>query len=574
MTPVPWKRSCQWKSTDLFVGSGLILTDSKAKQSVQNIDEQCKLNYTEILRHEKLKSESRIILEGDPGSGKTMLSSQLAYDWSQGMISDVDILILLPLKFFEDKTLIQAVKEFYIPTNMPLSEMDIENILASTTERICFLLDGLEEYSTGGRHRRNESSELMKIIYKEKHSNCKVVITTRSGLAQDLPTYPLLKIGRFGETERNSYIRKLSQGDSYKQQKIKSVIQNNRFILDLCSVPLLFVLAVHNIESMSLFEEGQLNKISPFMRSIILTLCSETTVKHEVDGKPSDMFKKEMMTLAELAFNGLCKGHQQLSWQKHFMESNVSSFKLWVNAGILVLEEGSVIAEKKDHNFPETTEMHKGFSGLSTSNDIPKSPALSEMLTTALGAPSDSRGALKMVQPHQSVPELESDPDVVREKTARRISYQVPLVVKFLHKVIQEWFAATFFSSMMRGCTSADELQNYVFSQLRQIPPGDLHYVLRFTSYLHPQGCLHIMNYLLKSYRKDGRVLPHILNCVFLCFNEHNNVKGPAMRNVVKDVCKEVITIQAEDSRLLQQAKSFFLEYASRNGVSKHKHVF
>ncbi|KAJ8019334.1 Protein NLRC5 [Holothuria leucospilota] len=631
MTPVPWKKSCQWKSTDLFVGSGLILTDSKAKQNIQNIDEQCKLNYTEIFTHDKLKSEIRIILEGDPGAGKTMLSSQLAYDWSKGKIDGVDILVFLPLKIVEDKTLIQAIEQFYIPTNSPLLENDIESILASDTERICLLLDGLEEYSTGGRMRAKESSEVMKIMKKEKHSNCKVVVTSRSDVAHDLPECPLLKLGGFGETERNVYIEKLFPYDTYKQQKIKRVIKDNPFILDLCSVPLLFVLVVHNIESMSFSEEGQLSKVSPFMRSMILTLCSSSTVKHEVDGIRSKFFRSEKMTLGELAFNGLCKGHQQLSWQKDFMESNVGSLKPWVDSGILVLDEGLVISKREDQDISEINkgvikkvktkkmEKKKGtqkqeakgkgkkekipegdsseiptkkkkkkqkeadqseivpdemlmeeFSGPSASQDIPKLPILCEdvnMVTASMVASKAGHEVSEIEKQHQSISELETEPHVMKKKTVRRSAGQVPLTVKFLHKVIQEWFAATFFCSMIRRCTSEEQFQNYVSSQLQYISPTDLHYVLRFTSYLYPPSCHVIINYLLRNYRKDGSVPPYIMNCVFLCFNEHNDVKGPDMRNAVIDVCKEVITIQSEDSRLLQQAKCVLLAYASNDRV-------
>ncbi|KAJ8039036.1 hypothetical protein HOLleu_16622 [Holothuria leucospilota] len=565
MTPVPWKRSCQWKSTDLFVGSGLILTDSKAKQSERKIDEQNNLNYIEIFTHKKLKSEIRIILEGDPGTGKTMLLSKLAYDWSNGKLDGADILIFLPLKIVEDKTLIQAVKEFYIPTYTQLSENDIESILASDRERICVLLDGLEEYSTGVRMRAKESSEVMKIMKKEKHSNCKVVITCRSDFAHDLPECPILKLGRFGEIERNSYIEKLSPNNIDKQQKIKRIIQDNPFILDLCSIPLLFVLAVHNIESISLSEEGQLNKVSPFMRSMILTLCPSSTVKHEVDGTHSKFFRK-------LAFNGLCRGHQQLSWKKDFIERNVGKLKVWVDSGILVLEEGLVISEKENQDMSAINkgEELKEKTKKEKRKGTPELPVLSEdMISASMGASKVGHEVSKIEKQHQSVSELPTEPQVMRKKTVRRAAGQVSLTVKFLHKVIQEWFAATFFCSMMRRCTSEDQFQNYVSSQLQHISPTDLHYVLRFTSYLHPPSCHVIMNYLLRSYRKDGSVPPYIMNCVFLCFNEHNDIKGSDMRNAVTDVSKEVIKILSKDCRLLQHAKSALLEYASSVGVSE-----
>ncbi|PIK54120.1 hypothetical protein BSL78_08961 [Apostichopus japonicus] len=38
MTPVPWMKSCQWKSNDLFIASRLVLTKSGSKKSSREVD--------------------------------------------------------------------------------------------------------------------------------------------------------------------------------------------------------------------------------------------------------------------------------------------------------------------------------------------------------------------------------------------------------------------------------------------------------------------------------------------------------------------------------------------------------
>ncbi|PIK54616.1 hypothetical protein BSL78_08469, partial [Apostichopus japonicus] len=118
MTPLPWKKSCKWMTSELFIACGLVLTDSKSKMKTADVDEECKLKYTDILTHRRLKSATRIIIEGDPGSGKTMLSSQLAYDWSIGKSSDARMVVFLPLKFVDGMTIIEAIKQFYIPKGL------------------------------------------------------------------------------------------------------------------------------------------------------------------------------------------------------------------------------------------------------------------------------------------------------------------------------------------------------------------------------------------------------------------------------------------------------------------------
>ncbi|PIK59198.1 hypothetical protein BSL78_03895 [Apostichopus japonicus] len=64
MTPLPWKKSCKWMTSELFVACGLVLTNSKAKMKTTNVDPKSKLQYTDILTHERLKSATRIIIEG------------------------------------------------------------------------------------------------------------------------------------------------------------------------------------------------------------------------------------------------------------------------------------------------------------------------------------------------------------------------------------------------------------------------------------------------------------------------------------------------------------------------------
>ncbi|KAJ8032710.1 Protein NLRC5 [Holothuria leucospilota] len=339
LTPVPWKKSCRWTSLALFVGSGLVITESKATGNLTNVDEKCKLQYNQILTHDKLKTENRIILEGEPGSGKTMMSSQIAYDWSQGKMSEVDGLILLPLKFVNNVTLVEAIKRFYFPTHDSITVHDIESFLTNPNLKSCLILDGLEEYNSGGVTSAVEPSEVVKIMEKSKYPNCKVILTSRLDYANDLPPCPMLRIGRFGETERNTYIEKLFVDNTEKQQAIKRFIENTPFILDLCSVPLLFVLAVHNIESMEKLKERQLHRISPFIENVIEMLCSSsdfTTQQGVSDLEHAD----DRALLEEFAYNGLCKGRQILSWRKDTLERNIPNLYQFIESGILVVEEG------------------------------------------------------------------------------------------------------------------------------------------------------------------------------------------------------------------------------------------
>ncbi|KAJ8018538.1 hypothetical protein HOLleu_43417 [Holothuria leucospilota] len=417
MTPMPWKKSCQWRSTDLYIGNLLIFKDSNSTTRHIVTDKKCKLQYNEIFSHDNLSEEKRIIVEGEPGCGKTMLTAQLGYDWSQGLLKGVDILVLLPLKFVGNKTLLQAINEFYIPSIIPLEENDIEEILSSPTERIGVVLDGLEEYFY------HESSEVAQVFTENKHPEWKVVLTSRSNCTTGLPkTVPRLQIDLFGEEERNSYIEKL-----YKQNKEK---------------------------------------------------------QEEID--------EDFRTTAKTANR----------------------------RDDLKVKEPDVVPQQTNNTLINET----------SSKNVGKEPATVISATTR----------------------------------------HVPQMVKFLHRVVQEWFAAAFFSTMLKKCTNRDQYYEYISEHLPQISPTDLHYVLRFSCFLHPPFCYTIINHLLHRYRlKDQSVPSYIMDCIFLCFVEHHGSKESDIEEIVAKVCKEEIIIHSRDSRFLQSAKCALLHYASQSMVRK-----
>lgn len=145
----------------------------------------------------------------------------------------------------------------------------------------------------------------------------------------------------------------------------------------------------------------------------------------------------------------------------------------------------------------------------------------------------------------------------------------VPLQVKFLHKVIQEWFAARHLASL---CWKYAKLPFRTHSvllrkHLLHINPSDLHYVLRFTCSFCPTSCHVILNYLFERYRdKDGNLPEHILNCICLCLTEHNGDKDVYVKDLVREMCKITFTIHSGDNRLLQESKTDILQFASNCG--------
>ncbi|XP_071842518.1 uncharacterized protein [Apostichopus japonicus] len=561
MTPVPWMKSCQWKSNDLFIASRLVLTNSGSKISSREVDRKCKLHYLDIFTDERLKAETRIILEGQPGSGKTMLSSQLAYDWCCGKLMDIPMVIYLPLKIVDSMTIIQAIKMFYIRKGIPITEEDIESMLNSDKKKVYLILDGLEEYN--GVTKDGSPSEVMRVMTKEELSNCIVIITARTEYAKHLPPSPMLKIGSFGEDERNEYIEKVYSDDVKRQEEVKELIDNVPFILDLCNVPLLFVLLVHNIDRLEKSHKVQLDRVTPFVKAIVDILCP---MQDEEDKHSHLSGKKTYITLEELAFNGLCKGNQQLFWQKDFVDRSVTNSSAWIDSGILVVEEGTPF-NSTDRNLQTDSGSGTPQTDSISDESLNTSNVTSEMKRGASPDPDLSAS----VSQSESKPILESKEKKSKPLQKGKAAKYVSLQVKFLHKLIQEWFAAQYLAFLFWGRKSTEHHYKYQLfrEHLVNIDPADLHYVLRFTCHICPPSFHVIASFLMRDFKTgDGEIPDYIMNCICLCFAEYDGYKGHKVKDIVKEICRrESVNFSSEDNRLLLRSKVSMLTFASRSKI-------
>ncbi|KAJ8034529.1 Intersectin-1 [Holothuria leucospilota] len=145
---------------------------------------------------------------------------------------------------------------------------------------------------------------------------------------------------------------------------------------------------------------------------------------------------------------------------------------------------------------------------------------------------------------------------------------------------MQEWFAAKHFATLLWKSLGNDSLYALLYDVLPQISPIDLHYILRFTSYLCPPSCHLIMDFLSQTHLTVNGVIPeYIMNCICLCFAEYKQENLPAMRDwdkavmkqgmdlVVAKLCRKVIVIRSDDSRIMQQSKVAMLKYAASVGI-------
>ena len=137
------------------------------------IAEKEKVEYEEVFgEHE---GRGLVLVEGRPGSGKTMLAHKVAKDWALGEVlvkSKLVFLILLrQLNADRISSLEDILHQFY--HNKPEMEVIVEDINREDGEGACFLIDGLDECPL------LEHSVILKLLEKTYLPHSMVVVFTR-----------------------------------------------------------------------------------------------------------------------------------------------------------------------------------------------------------------------------------------------------------------------------------------------------------------------------------------------------------------------------------------------------------
>ena len=139
------------KSTN-FINLALIGDQTSWRRTVQEsvdkvIGDKTRTSYEDMVDNTCIGTFT--LLEGRPGSGKTVLMNKISCDWAKGKILRSSLLIFIPLRRLREEpdrklaTLLRVAC-----TSLPQTDIDelVSHINQTQGERIVFVLDGFDEY--------------------------------------------------------------------------------------------------------------------------------------------------------------------------------------------------------------------------------------------------------------------------------------------------------------------------------------------------------------------------------------------------------------------------------------------
>ena len=250
-----------------------------------------------------------ILIEGAPGTGKTIFLKEIAYRWANGTILDnakIVFLIFLRDSRFQSVTTISEMLQYFDCLEEKEIAAVVQQLKQSNGEGVVFLIDGLDEYPGA-----LQNTFLARLIDRTILSKCMLVITSRpcASLSLHNKVEQRIELLGFGIKERDNYILKYLKSLPKEREKLELYLEEHPMLNSLVYIPF------HLTVLLFLFQQGNLPEtLTEMNESFILHTVYRHMEKHDVPTPcvvKLDSFPKPIYDiinkLSKLAFQGLQK---------------------------------------------------------------------------------------------------------------------------------------------------------------------------------------------------------------------------------------------------------------------------
>ena len=319
--PVPWCDRFSFQLEDIFTRLRIVAKEKTREKVTKEVTSMTSI----FTPHEDCQQPLVVLIEGDPGIGKTTYCQKLAYDWAtrQGREWDesfprVEVLLLLRCREIESSCIWKAIDDQILPEGIEPEERDkFIQFLQENPSKVLLVLDGLDEADP-------EKLKLFrKLIQRELLPGCFIVLTSRHDAGSNIRPYTdtLLEIVGFTTTDAECFITRYFQ-QSDNQHLAETLIANlgSENLYELTRNPLNTLLLCVVFEDL----KGVLpNSRTKLYIEIVLFALRRYENKNGLSISEKDLllvYKKELMILGRMALDSLRKGEL-------YFEGHQSDFK-------------------------------------------------------------------------------------------------------------------------------------------------------------------------------------------------------------------------------------------------------
>ena len=335
IVPIPWCEGFSFQIENIFTRLRIV-----AKEKTRGIATTEVSDMTGIFTpHEGCKQPLIVLIEGEPGMGKTTYCQKLVFDWASKQCREwdesfprIDVLLFLRCRGIKS-TIWDAIEDQILPDEIKPEEKEMFfQFLKENPSKVLLVLDGLDEADP------KKLEMYLKLIQKKQLPGCYIVLTSRHKAGSKVRPYTdtLLEIVGFTSDDARCFIRKYFQHAEHLAEKLISKVYHDfgflfdedqneehnyaiararafacedmdKDLIELLKNPL------NTLLFCVIFEHSQgtlpTNRTELYVE-IVLFILRRFERKNSLSNRGKDLllvYKKELMMLGKRAFDSLCQ---------------------------------------------------------------------------------------------------------------------------------------------------------------------------------------------------------------------------------------------------------------------------
>ena len=321
--PVPWCDSFSFQLENIFTRLKIVAKENTGRKLSNEVTSMTSI----FTPHEDCQQPLAVLIEGEPGMGKTTYCRKLAYDWATRQdrkfdksFPRVEVLLLLRCREIES-SIWQAIDEQILPEDMEPEVRDMFiQFLRENPSKVLLVLDGLDEAHP------EKLTLFYKLIQKKILPGCFIVLTSRDEAGSNVRPYTdtLLKIVGFTGIDAECFIRKYFQqsGNQYLAETLIAKLRLEN-LNELTRNPLNTLLLCVIFEDL----KGVLpNSRTKLYMAIVLFVLRRYENKNGLSNSDKDLvlaYKKELMILGRMALDSLHRGELYFEDSRGYLKESL-----------------------------------------------------------------------------------------------------------------------------------------------------------------------------------------------------------------------------------------------------------
>ena len=302
LAPFPWCEEFRFHLDNIFTRLKMV-----SRKKERGVKTDSIVNMLEIFKaHEECSQPRKVLIEGQPGVGKTTYCNKIAYDWAKNCkadasFPDVQVLLLLKCKDINSE-LREAIDDQLLPKDIKKEEREkFFTFVWEHQSKVLLILDGLDELPT------HKLSVYKEIIQGRMLSKCYLVVTARheAGINVRECCDTLLEVEGFTKHDAEDFIRRYFKTERYLAQKLLDKLRTDASLRGITANPLNTALLCLLCEDF----QGDLPKGKTLLyHEIVQCVLRKYRRKKELPETDEDLtqlYHTELNHLGCIALNGL-----------------------------------------------------------------------------------------------------------------------------------------------------------------------------------------------------------------------------------------------------------------------------